>query len=510
MDTKTQSSHQRLAKNTLMLYIRTIFVMLVSLFTSRVVLQALGIEDYGIYNVVGGVVAMFSVISGSLSSAISRFITYELGTGNKEKLVNIFSTSVNIQLCIGGIVLLLGETVGYWFLNYKMNIPPDRLFAANWVLHCSLLSFIINLISVPYNAAIIAHERMSAFAYVSILEVLLKLLIVYLLYLSPVDKLITYAILLVFVSTCIRFTYSIYCNTHFEETRYRRVHDKELVAEMSSFAGWSFLSNAGAVLNTQGINILINLFFGVTINAARGIATQVEHAVMQFVNNFTVAINPQIIKSYANNETRDLYRLICDGARYSFFLMLIICLPIIMETEEILEIWLEKVPDHTVNFIRLTFVGSLVNSIGLSGATACLATGKIKNYTIIISIVSLSLFPFTWVSYKFGAPVEFAYILFIVIYSIIDVVRLFLMKRMLGFPIMQFIYEVVYKIVIITCLAIIVPLLIRYMIDQSFTRLVLNACSCVIISSILIFLFGMWPKERSFILKKIIRKNDTK
>ena len=225
MSNQTSDNNKRIAKNTLMLYVRTIFVMVVSLFTSRIVLQALGVNNYGIYNVVGGVVGMFSVISGALTNSISRFITFEIGTGNKDNLTKIFSTSINIQLIIAIIVLVFGETIGFWFLNYKMNIPADRLIAANWVLQCSLFAFLINLISIPYNAAIIAHERMSAFAYVSILEVSLKLIIVYMLYISPWDKLITYSLLLVCVSIIIRFTYSIYCNKHFDETKYRIVYD---------------------------------------------------------------------------------------------------------------------------------------------------------------------------------------------------------------------------------------------------------------------------------------------
>ena len=313
---ETSANNKRIAKNTLLLYVRTLFVMLVTLYTSRVVLNTLGVSDYGIYNVVGGVVAMFSVISVSLSSSISRFITYELGHGDFDKLKRIFSTSINIQVGISLVILVLAEVFGVWFLNTKMNIPAERMTAANWVLQCSLLSFIIGLISVPYNACIIAHERMSAFAYISILEVVLKLAVVYMLLVSPYDKLATYAVLLVVVALIVRLTYGQYCKRHFEESRYRFVHDKSLIKEMTGFAGWSFFGNGAYMLNTQGVDMLINIFFGVTFNAARGVATQVQNAVMQFVNNFTVAVNPQITKSYASGEREYMYKLVFPFTRF--------------------------------------------------------------------------------------------------------------------------------------------------------------------------------------------------
>ena len=258
--TNTAQNNKRIAKNTLLLYVRMLFMMAVSLYTSRVVLQTLGVEDFGIYNVVGGVVAMFSVISGSLSAAISRFITYELGKGDKDKLIRIFSSSVTIQLGLGIVILILAEAIGVWFLNAKMTIPLNRIYAANWVFQLSILTFIINLISVPYNAAIIAHEKMSAFAYISIFEAVAKLLIVYMLLWSPFDKLIFYAILMASVALIIRFIYGYYCKRHFEECTYHFIFDRELLKKMFGFAGWNFIGAASAVLRDQGGNIVINLF----------------------------------------------------------------------------------------------------------------------------------------------------------------------------------------------------------------------------------------------------------
>lgn len=306
----TTENNKRIAKNTLLLYFRMLFLMAVSLYTSRVVLNALGVEDFGIYNVVGGVVAMFSVLSGSLSTAISRFITYELGKGNKENLNKIFSSAVTIQFGLAGIIILLAETIGIWFLNIKMNIPEVRMEAANWVFQFSILTFAINLISVPYNASIIAHEKMSAFAYISILEAVGKLTIAYLITISPIDKLIFYAILMCAVALVVRLTYGNYCKRHFSECTYHFSWDKLLLKQMFGFAGWNFIGASSAILRDQGGNVVINLFCGPTVNAARGIAFQVNNAVNQFVTNFMTALNPQITKSYASGDNEYMMTLI--------------------------------------------------------------------------------------------------------------------------------------------------------------------------------------------------------
>lgn len=294
-DSTTKGNSKRIAKNTLMLYFRMLLMMGVTLYTSRVVLNALGVEDYGIYNVVGGVVAMFTMISGSLSNAISRYITFELGKGNQQRLNTIFSTSIIIQLFIAIIIAILAESIGIWFLENRMVIPTERMVAARWVLQFSLLTLIINLISVPYNAAIIAHERMSAFAYISIIEAVGKLAIAYFITVAPIDKLIFYAILMAFVAIIVRFTYSTYCRRHFEECKFRWVFDKELLREMLSYAGWNFIGSTSALFREQGGNILINMFGGgAVVNAARGISVQVRSAITQFASNFMTAINPQI------------------------------------------------------------------------------------------------------------------------------------------------------------------------------------------------------------------------
>lgn len=500
------SDNKRIAKNTIFLYFRTLVILVVSLFTSRVILNALGVENYGIYNVVGGVVAMFTVISGALSNAISRYITFELGKGGAEKLSTVFSTSVNIQYLIALIIFIIGEIVGVWFLNNKMNIPPERMEAANWVLQLSLLTFCINLTNVPYNACIIAHEKMDVFAYVSIFEAVLKLTICYLIVVSLWDKLIFYASLQVCVAIIIRMTYTIYCRKNFEESHYHFLFDKGTMKEMTGFAGWNFFTNSAYVFNTQGVNLLINIFFGVTVNAARGIATQVESAVMQLVNGFTTALNPQITKNYAAGNNDEMVSLVCRGAKFSFYLLFVFALPVVIETEAILTIWLKLVPPHAVNFVRLAIVAALVNIIGKTGITACMATGNIRSYVLWVTSVGLFAFPLIWIAFELGASSEAAYVVFIVVYTAVEAVRLWIMKGLLNFPVGKFIKEVVAKIAVVTITSAIFPFVFTILIEPSLIRTICAIIISLISAVLSIYLFGLTPNERNLIVGMVTSK----
>lgn len=495
-------NNKRIVKNTLLLYVRMIFTMVVSLYTSRIVLATLGIDDYGIYNVVGGVVAMFSVLSGSLSSAISRFITFELGHGDSKRMKLIFSTSIIIQIVMAFVVLLVAEIAGVWFINEKMNIPNDRLFAANWVLQCSILTFIINLISVPYNATIIAHEKMSAFAYVSILEVILKLLIVYLLYMSSYDRLIVYALLLMLVALVIRVVYGIYCKKHFAEASYSLIWDRNVFNEMLRFAGWNFLGNTSYILNTQGVNMLINLYFGVALNAARGIAVQVDGAVMSFVNNFTVALNPQITKSYASGDYQYMYKLINQGTKFSFFIMYFFIVPFVLETETILIIWLKEVPEQSAIFPRLVLFASLVSVSGNELYYGIISTGKIKNYQLMVSLVGVMVFPLTWIAYQLGARASSAYLFFIVIYLSLNIIRLNFLKKLIYFPVKEFLCEVVKPISIVAVSAFVLPGGVVYLMPPSLPRLFFVFIISFISTGSIIYRWGLTGSERYFIVIK--------
>lgn len=496
------SSNKRIAKNTLLLYLRTIIVMIVSLFTSRVVLRVLGVDDYGIYNVVGGVVTMFSLISSALSSSIQRFLTFELGHGDKDKLRRIFSTAINIQIVLAFLIVFLIETLGLWFVNYKMNIPENRVYAANWVLHGSALAFAVSLMNVPYNALIVAHEKMSAFAYISIIEVSFKLGIVYLLYISPIDKLVLYSILQAVVMLIICVIYCFYCIHNFSEARYHRVHDKELVKEMFGFAGWNFFTNGAYLFNTQGVNIAINMFFSVGINAARGIATQVQSAFMQFVDNFSTALNPQITKLYASGNINEMVSLVNRGARFTYLLSLIICLPILVETDYILQLWLTEVPPHTVAFVRLAIIGTMIERLGKTGYTACMATGNIKRYVIWITSVGCLVFPLTIIAYYLGAPVETTYVIFAIVYIGVDAVRLWIMKGLLDFPVNSFIKDVVNRILIVTIVALIVPVFFVAFYPSSFYRFIASILLSLLSSIVASFYLGLTNTERLMVRSK--------
>ena len=503
MSNQASDNNKRIAKNTLLLYVRLFFTMTVSLFTSRVVLNILGVEDYGTYNVVGGVVAMFSLFTGSLSTAISRFLTYELGRGNKKRLSIIFSTSINIQIIMAVIVTILAEVGGYWFLNTHMNIPAARMTAANWVLQFSILTFAINLISIPYNAAIIAHERMSAFAYIGIIEVFLKLTVAYLLYVSPIDKLITYSILLAVVAILIRIIFGVYCNRNFPECHYSKVYDKNLFKQMTGFAGWNLIGTGAYLFNTQGVNIATNIYFGVTANAARGVSSQVEGVIRQFVNNFTTALNPQITKSYAVGDMQYMYSLVCRGSKFSFFLMFIFAVPFMFETETIMQVWLKNYPPEAPLFLRLSMIGTLFDILGNSTAKATWATGKVKKYYIIVGSVGCLVFPISWACFAFGAEAYASYLVFIVVYLILIFVKLHIVKGLIDFPVVKYYKEVFLKIIPVSILSFVLPSIPFYYMNEGVTRCLIVCFASLVSTSMIIYAIGLTYGERNMVNVKL-------
>ncbi len=509
MEQSNKENSKRIAKNTLLLYIRLIFTIIVGLFTSRVILATLGVEDYGVYNVVAGFVLMFSFFTSSLGAAISRYLTYELGKGESLRLQHIFSTSVNVQLLLSIAVLVLVEVIGILFVNNKLNIPTDRIYAANWTFQCAIMAFILNLISVPYNAAIIAHERMNAFAYISILEVTLKLAIVYVLYISPIDKLITYSILFVVVGLIIRLVYGIYCRKHFPECHYLPIIDKPMMKEITSFAGWNLIGSAAYLFNTQGVNMAMNIFFGVTVNAARGIATQVESVVRQFVTNFTTALNPQITKSYAVGNMEYMYTLVCRGAKYSYFLMLVFAVPFMFEADIILKLWLDNVPQHTATFLRLTMIGTLCDILGNSTANACWATGKVKKYYLWVGIIGSLVFFISYALFRMGFPAYTSYIVFIIIYSILIFVKLYIIKELIDFPVVMFLKETLCRIFPVTFITFMISSLPYYIMDESVMRLIFTGLISIIVLAGSIYFLGLEKSERVLVFNKLcsIRKN---
>ena len=500
----TQAEKKRIAKNTIVLYIRMLLTLFVSLYTSRVVLSALGVEDYGIYNVVGGIVSMFSIISGSLSTSISRFITFELGTGKIDKLKKVFSTSIIIQFILCIIILIVAETVGLWFLNNKMNISEIRMYSANWVFQLSIVTFILNLISVPYNAAIIAHEKMSAFAYISIVEVVFKLIIAYLITISPIDKLIFYAILQTIVAFILRVIYMIYCKKNFLECTVKYLFDKSLIKQMFGFAGWNFIGSISFLLKDQGVNIILNIFCGSFVNASRAISMQINGAVNGFVSNFITAINPQITKSYAEQNITYLNTLIIKGTKFSFFLLLIISVPVIANTEYVLSLWLKEVPKYSVEFVQLILLLSLTDVLYRPLLTAHLATGKIKKLQLYVGGLNMLILPVSAYILYLGFEPTFTVIISIIFSIITLFIRLKLYAQIESFDISTFLKYVILNVFIVSVLL----FFIVYNINIHFKNLNLVTFISlsglyIFISIIIISVFGFSREERGMIYRKV-------
>ena len=478
--------------------------MLVTLYTSRVVLNTLGVSDYGIYNVVGGVVAMFGFINSSMSSATQRYITFALGKGDTEQLQKVFSTALQIHVLIAVLIVVLGETVGLWFMYTQMQIPADRMDAAFWVLQCSILSTVVMIISVPYNADIVAHEKMSAFAYISILEAVLKLAVVYVLVVFSYDKLVLYAFLILAVQLLIRFCYSHYCNKHFPESRYRHVWNKPLFKEMTGFAGWSMFGNLSGVLFGQGLNMLLNVFFGPVVNAARAVAVQVQSAVQQFVGNFQMALNPQITKTYANGELEEMHRLMFRSARFSFYLLFFLSLPVLFETEFILTVWLKTVPENTVVFLRVMLCISLIYSLSNPLMVANQATGKVKKYQAVCGTIQIMIFPISYICLKCGCKAYSVFIVHFVMEAIAQFARMIMLRPLIGIRLRDYFKNVYSRVIPTVASSVILPFFIFESMENSIARFFTVCLISVLSVGVFIYTVGLSKNERKFFKEKII------
>ena len=498
----TSANNKRIAKNTLLLYVRMLFMMAISLFTSRVILATLGVEDYGIQNVVGGIVAMFGFLNGSMSSATQRYITFALGKGDKDRLQTVFCTALQIHALIAVIIVLLGETVGLWFLYNKMQLPADRMDAAFWVLQCSIVSTVVMVVSVPYNACIIAHEKMSAFAYISVLEAVLKLVIVYLLLVFPFDKLIVLAVLTLIVQLFIRFCYSIYCHRHFEETKYRHVWNKTLFKEMNGFAVWSLWGNLSVVLCTQGLNMILNVFFGPVVNAARAIAVQVQGAVQQFVGNFQMALNPQITKNYASGNLEQMHSLMFRSARFSFLLLFFLSLPVLLETEFVLTLWLKTVPENAVVFTQIMICISLIYTTANPCVIANQATGKVKVYQMVVGGILLTILPISYIVLKLGAPAYSVFIVHFCVESVAQFTRMYMLRKLINLPVRQYLHNIYFPIVATVAVAIILPTIVHLQLDNGWMRFLAVGLASVVSVGASAFFIGFTKNERLFFWDK--------
>lgn len=495
---------QRIAVNTLALYFRTMITLLVSLYTGRVLLHVLGVEDYGIYDVVAGIVAMSGVITSSMSQSISRFITYSLGSNKSGELKKVFSTSLFAQLCISVIVCVILEVIGLWFLSSKAMIPEGRHAAAQIVLHFSILSLAVSLVSTPYNALIIAHERMTVFAYTSVIEVSLRLAMCLLLQISEGDRLIIYGLLQVLLSIIMRIIYGWYCCVHFEDAKFQRVYiDKQLLKKLYSFSGWNLLSSSAWVFNTHGVNMLINVCFGVVYNASRGIASMVNSAIQSFVSNFTTAFTPQITKSYASGNVEAAVSLTNRGTKYTWILILFFLVPVFMEAEMILDLWLEKYPPYAPLFLRLAMLESLSVQSGILLYKLIQANGDIKRYNIEILCFVALVFPIVGISYKCGGPVWISYVVFIVIYFLVNIVRFRRLKALINFSMSEHIQIVWKPCAIVSFSSFVIPVLIHRLLGYGILRFIIVVPISIISVAVCSYCFALSSYERRFIINKV-------
>lgn len=498
MENRSQDN-KRIAKNTLYMYLRMGFSMFVGLYTSRVVLQNLGVEDYGLYNVIGSIIAMFSFINGSMVNTTSRYITVSIGKGDKLKTRQIFNMASLIHLCIALIILVIGETIGLWYLYNKMVIPDGRLFAAEWLYQLSVLTAVLNIIIVPFNATIVAHEKMGTFAAIQMMDVVLKLIIVILLTYSPFDKLIFYGSLLAAVTVLNLSIYYIYCKRHFEESSLMFYWDKLIFKEMMPFAGWALVGNFSYVFYSQGINLMLNFFCGPAVNAARGIAVQVESLVKQFAGNVQTAINPQIIKSYAKEDMERMYSLIFASSRYCFYLLFFLSLPIMIEADYILKLWLGTVPDHTVNFIRITLVITILDAFINPMYTANLASGKLRVYHLTLSILMYSFMFITFGSIYFTHVPESVFLCLLFCTVVGVVMRVFILDKQIGLNPTLYAKTVLIPVLKVVVISSIVPVLLHDYLDNGLLNFIIVGASAVFSVAISIYKFGVSSYERQYV-----------
>ena len=503
MTVESASNNKRIAKNTILLYFRMFVMMAIGLFTSRVILDALGASDYGIYNVVGGLVTMFSVLTGAMSVATSRFLTFALGVGNKEQLRKTFVTAVNIHLLIAVAMIVIAEVVGIWFLNNKLNIPTERMGAANIVLQFSIATFVINLINVPYTSSIISHERMGIYAYFTLYDVFVKLLIVYALYVSPIDRLVIYELLLCLANLTTQIIYWIYCKRKFEECRYSFCLDKTLLKKMFGFIGWAFWGNAAVVAKDQGMTLLLNIFCGTLVNAAQGVANQVNSMVNRFVTNFMTAVQPQITKQYAAGEYESMNKLIIRSTKFSAFLMLLLIVPIIVNIDDLLGLWLVDVPLHTSSFVSLILFYSFVDCFTTGLVTGILANGKIKKYEIALTITYVINIICAYTILKIGMPPEALYGLLILFKFVVLVVQLFLSRSMFALPLKVYICSMLRYVLPILFLGIILIFLPWHLFDNLLVRLTTSIVCVEFVLLFSIIMLGFETNERNFVYKKM-------
>lgn len=501
------SDNKRIAKNTIFLYIRMMVVMLVSLFTSRVILNTLGATDYGIYNVVGGIVTIVSFLNSALGASTSRFLTFALGEKNIQKQKSTFGACLNLHIGIALLVLILGETVGLWFFYEKMVIPDERMVAAFWVYQFSILTTMVSFTQVPYNASLIAHEEMSIYAYVGLYEAISRLIIAYLITISPIDKLVFYGLLLLINTIVVQLFYRWYAVKHFEECRFSLVKDKVLYKRLLSYGGWDLFGNLALVCQGEGVNLLLNVFFGPVVNAARAIAFQIQGAVTQFVSNFMTAVRPQVIKNYAEGNVDKMYTMTFYAAKFSYILMLALVVPIIYEIRFILGIWLgDAVPDETTLFAVIVLMTYTWRTFHIAALMPYHAIGKIKTGNVTIGSLMIATLPIGYLLFKCGCP---AYSVFLAIFAV-EIVSMFaiywLIHRYEYFPYKYVFTKILMPCGLVTIFTIIVPTFITHLMNDGWVRLIIVGISTEFSLLLSALYLGLNKEERTRIFSFIKNK----
>jgi O-antigen/teichoic acid export membrane protein len=485
--------------------------MLVSLYAVRVVLETLGAEDYGIYNVVAGVVTMFGFLSNSMATATQRYVSFELGRGDFEQTKKVFSTCLIIYLLIGILIVLLAETIGLWFVSNKLIIPNERMEVAQWIYQFSIFSFFLTIITTPYIASIIAHERMSIYAYVSALEAALKLIIVFILRFIPMDSLQLYGILFCIATFINTFVYRSICTYKFQECRFRFYWNKDLFKEIMSYTGWNLFGQIADILKKQGENILLNQFFNPVVVASRGIALSVNGHVSKFFQDFGTALRPQIIKAYAAGRKNEMLSLIFYGMKGTYFLMYFFTLPLILEMPTVLVLWLKNPPEYLVVFTRLSLIDTLIASIANSViGTAVQATGKIKLYQSVIGGIILLNLPISWILLSKGTPAYSIFFVAIALGVISLIARLLIIKNLLDFPLKRFYKEILLPLLLVSLSSAIIPVSLCMILKPNFFRFCIVTLASILLISVCAYLIGLNSIERkkinNMILNKIGRK----
>ena len=483
-------------------------MMAIGIYSSRVILQALGVDDYGLYGAIGSIVAMFTISHGVLSVGTSRFLTFELGRNDFEKLRKTFSASLVMHTAMALILFVLLETIGLWFVNSRMNIPAGREFAANVIYQLSILSCMLSLTQVPYTACIIAHEKMDVYAYVGIVEVTFKLLLVFLLLYVPfADNLIAYAIILAIWSIGLQIWYRYYCYRRFSETHLMIVKDKAIYKSMLSYSLWDFVGQFCATGNSQGLNILINMFFGVTVNAARTIAFQVENAITQFSNNFMTSVNPQIVKNYACGNMDRFFQLIYEAGRYSYYLLFMVSLPIFLEADYILHLWLVEVPEYTSLFLRFIIAITLVRVIARPLINGVHATGNVKVLNLTSGVYSAGTFlPAVYVFFKLGFPVWWCFIIQSFNASICTMLEIRALYKQVPFDVKDYLKKVYVWPISVSLIACVPSSLIVYNVESSFVRLCITIIISIVSTLFCVYYLGIDKKTRNKVLNVVNSK----